>query len=465
MLHRRPKRNQKQVTGAPSRWLSSSTHRKPHAAHGTGIKIFPRVDIITPRGAFAQQVVPTPSSSAPTASIEPSVVSSPQKTSNITAPDRRTLQLQAWVEKTVPSLVQPFMDLLANSRNLQQIDRVGPFCSCGPHARRINVTALSSSPCTFNPSVDAHLPRTCSQVAIFLQVLCGPTFAIDLKMLSFMHELHVRSSPNVAAWSSALEEFLSTQGFAISSTDRLRRKVASCLRWYRFLNATKDMLVDQFIHSTSSLVADVADRASGESQANDNTGPSTARVDHVTCAEEDEEDESQWVDDDGPSDVRASRYLQDCCALCFGGDVCSEPQLLTDVIVALDANFQQKRRRPGAGSAAGASFAHPNTSFLSAEEVKLAKDHVEQCRPGSFNEQPLARVSKNAGKKAIDSIITLISLRDSLKEELAALDQHLVVAADSSDIPLDDLVAARESIATKLASLNASLTASQTVLT
>ncbi|KAH6894782.1 hypothetical protein BKA70DRAFT_1439256 [Coprinopsis sp. MPI-PUGE-AT-0042] len=392
MLPRRPKRNQQQVTGAPSPWLLSSTDRKPRLARGTGIKIFPRIDIITPRGAFAQQVVPTLSSSAPTASIEPSVVSSPQKTSNTTAPDRRTLQLQAWVEKTVPSLVQPFMDLLANSRNLQQIDRVGPFCSCGPHARRVNVTCIEF-------------------FSLHIQSVCGCALAENLLSGGYFPSspLHVRSSPNVAAWSSALEEFLSTQGFATSSTDRLRRKVASCLRWYRFLNATKDMLVDQFIHSTSSLEADVADKSSGESQANDNAGPSAARVDHVTCAEEDEEDESQWVDDDGPSDVRASRYLQDCCALCFGGDVCSEPQLLTDVIVALDANFQQKRRRPGRGVQREPPFAHPNTSFLSVEEVKLAKDHVEQCRPDrSTNSKPPSNEDdrKEPGMKIPNSVLS-----------------------------------------------------------
>ncbi|KAH6909713.1 hypothetical protein BKA70DRAFT_1425430 [Coprinopsis sp. MPI-PUGE-AT-0042] len=560
MLSRRPRRNKEQTAAAPSRWLSSSSRRKPRAPYGTGIKIFPRIDIITPRGAFAQQVDPAPTSSEPSASIEPSVVSSAHKTPKTAAPDRRMLQLQAWVEKTVPSLVQPFMDLLANSQNLQQINRAGPFCSCGPHVRKVDVTCIEFFSLHVQSVCGCALAENLVAGGYFPSSPVRPTFAIDLKMLSFMHELHVRSSPNITAWSSALEEFLSSQGFATSSTDCLRRKVASCLRWYRFLNATKDMLVDQFIHLASSPAVDVPVVSSGDGQVDENAGIDAPSDDDVASGEDNGEDESQWADDDGPSDVRASRYLQDCCALCFGGDVCSEPQLLTDVIVALDANFQQKRRRPGRGVQREPPFAHPNTCFLSAEEVKLAKDHVEECRPDrSTNSKPASNEDdrKEPGMKVPNSVLSgchdsftaadekrrkastthfadtglmalqcrhdtvlwmvnmttpgerqfyaialLLKLFSHLPEnahvgllydiacqleqscqkwellgdlvnrmtfavsrlpcgELADLDQRLVAGADSWDIPLDELVTARESLTTKLASLNASLAAKQ----
>ncbi|KAH6888337.1 hypothetical protein BKA70DRAFT_1442986 [Coprinopsis sp. MPI-PUGE-AT-0042] len=399
---RRPPRNRQKLPFVPTQWLAAPGRRTAKVSYGTGIKIFPRIDIITPLGAFAQQIDPPPSSSQPAGSIEPSVVSSHHMATQTTAPNRRTLQLQAWVEKTVPSLVQPFMDLLANSNSLRHIDRVGPFCECGPHARMVDVTCIEFCSLHIQSVCGCALAQNLLSAGYFPSSPVQPTFAVDLRMLSFMHELHVRSSPNITAWSSALEEFLSTQGFATSSTDRLRRKVAACLRWYRFLLATKDILVDKFVQLALSPVHDLDNQHSATSQADDADDGNEAGK-----GDEGEDEDEDWVDEDGPSDLRTSAYLQRCCALCFGGDVCHEPNLLTDVIVALDANFQQKRRRPGRGVQREPPFTHPNTCFLSNEEVKLAKDHVDACRPptkstSSANEED----KKEAGMKVPNSVLS-----------------------------------------------------------
>ncbi|KAH6886085.1 hypothetical protein BKA70DRAFT_1123273 [Coprinopsis sp. MPI-PUGE-AT-0042] len=81
----------------------------------------------------------------------------------------------------------------------------------------------------------------------------------------------------------------------------------------------------------------------------------------------------------------------------------------TDVIVALDANFQQKRRQPGRGVQREPPFTHPNTCFLSDEEVKLAKDHVEKCRPNvpSNNKSSTDKQDeKEPGMKVPNSVLS-----------------------------------------------------------
>ncbi|KAH6874818.1 hypothetical protein BKA70DRAFT_1449240 [Coprinopsis sp. MPI-PUGE-AT-0042] len=77
----------------------------------------------------------------------------------------------------------------------------------------------------------------------------------------------------------------------------------------------------------------------------------------------------------------------------------------------------------------------------------------------AYQTRPLARVSKNAGKKAVECITTLISFRDSLKRDLADIDTRLMTEADTSHTPLVDLVTARDSLALKFTSVEASIKA------
>jgi hypothetical protein len=52
-----------------------------------------------------------------------------------------------------------------------------------------------------------------------------------------------------------------------------------------------------------------------------------------------------------------------------------------DVIVCLDACFTQKRRTPPRGTGRGPAFNHPDTVFLSDDEVEAMKAVVEEIRP------------------------------------------------------------------------------------
>jgi CxC1 like cysteine cluster associated with KDZ transposases len=50
-----------------------------------------------------------------------------------------------------------------------------------------------------------------------------PSLAVDLKMLQFAKELHLRSPPNNTAWCEALETFLESRGY------KLQTRVCTCL--------------------------------------------------------------------------------------------------------------------------------------------------------------------------------------------------------------------------------------------
>src|SRR5262245_13442079 len=44
-----------------------------------------------------------------------------------------------------------------------------------------------------------------------------PSLAVDLKMLQFAKELHLRSPPNNTAWCEALESFLESRGYKLQT--------------------------------------------------------------------------------------------------------------------------------------------------------------------------------------------------------------------------------------------------------
>jgi hypothetical protein len=94
----------------------------------------------------------------------------------------------------------------------------------------------------------------------------------------------------------------------LGSNDSLRRKLAACLRWYRFMIATNDLLVDKLITFAN------MDQASGKSGN--------------TEGEEEEEGEEDWMDTSGPTEACASEYLRQACPACFGGESCTDPDLM-----------------------------------------------------------------------------------------------------------------------------------------
>ncbi|KAH6889568.1 hypothetical protein BKA70DRAFT_1120837 [Coprinopsis sp. MPI-PUGE-AT-0042] len=382
------KRRPKQTSSTPKGWRRVKS-KKSRSIYGTGIKIFPRVDVITPVGSFTQGREANSSTAASSDPVpdEPSV-----STSNINITpkesqekekvmDKRTRQITSWIEKTIPALVQPFLDLLHASNNLRSIDRSHVRCRCSRASPRVRVLCVEFGSMYMRNICSCSITSNLINVGFFPSTPIRPTVTFDIKMLSFMHELHVRCSPNISGWSSALETFLQGLGFSLASTDSLRRKIATSLRWYRFLLATKDLLIGHFIKLANAVDSSNV-TVESDSEVEDH-GPGV-HYDGASsgCGEE-------WQDEGADNPLPApDEYLQEACPLCFGGDSCFNPALVADVIVSLDANFTQKRRKPARGDGREPPFTHPNTAWLSEKEAGEAKAYVEQLRPPKAPKDP-----------------------------------------------------------------------------
>ncbi|KIJ91052.1 hypothetical protein K443DRAFT_126338 [Laccaria amethystina LaAM-08-1] len=94
-----------------------------------------------------------------------------------------------------------------------------------------------------------------------------------------------------------------------------------------------------------------------------------------------------------PNFERPSDYLRGRCPLFFGGKDWKKPDDLVDFIVCLDACFKQKSRK-AQGKEAPAPRKHPDTAFVSSEDVKAMEDVVNEIRP-----EPKSGLK---GKKSLD---------------------------------------------------------------
>jgi CxC1 like cysteine cluster associated with KDZ transposases len=229
--------------------------------------------------------------------------------------DKRSRQVASWIEKTIPALVQPFLDLVQSSNNLRSIDRNNVKCSCRRSLPRARILCVEFASMHMRSICSCSISSNLVKIGFFPSTPTRPTVAFDIKMLSFMHELHVRCSPNISAWSSALETFLQGLGFNLASTDSLRRKIATSLRWYRFLIATKEVLVTRLIKFANAVdpEAPAATRTRPDADETAQTSDKEPPTNDTAAGDE-------WLEQgvDDPL-TEPHEYLQEVCPLCFGG--------------------------------------------------------------------------------------------------------------------------------------------------
>ncbi|KAH6905427.1 hypothetical protein BKA70DRAFT_1373178 [Coprinopsis sp. MPI-PUGE-AT-0042] len=180
-------------------------------------------------------------------------------------------------------------------------------------------------------------------------------------MLDFAQELLFRSSLNVTAWCGAMEANLSSRGYILDGKDVIRRKFSMAMKWYIYMVAQADLVVDD-------LIADAMDDEK-ENVLDQEPTPKTTFVEHDPTVHANHT----------PNASLPSDYLQSRCLLCFP-PVRTTNNLRADVLVCLDANFTQKRRNPARGEARSVPLSHPMTVFLTTDEVARAKAHVEHLR-------------------------------------------------------------------------------------
>ncbi|KAH8113030.1 hypothetical protein DFH11DRAFT_1511011 [Phellopilus nigrolimitatus] len=302
---------------------------------------------------------------------------------------KRIRQCERWKE-VLPFLLDPFLDILRRSESLR--NPVPPpalsSCNCASERKTIHVV------CVYFQNRSTVSIEICSCHSAPLQLLerglfgcapCLPTLAVDLNLLDFCAELFLRTPPNQTVFCSTLEHCLKARGYAMESTDSLRKRFSKSLHWFCALRDAARHHVDNYIVSSSICRAeDNRERAEHVMNVNDrllneqsfverNNSPFEANLSRMESDEPHPESEST-----PESRHRPSPYLQNRCPLCFGGrSWVHDPDSTIDLAVCLDACFQQKRGQTDSGP----PYRHPNSVFLDEKAVKAMEEEVETLRP------------------------------------------------------------------------------------
>ncbi|KAL0571162.1 hypothetical protein V5O48_010801 [Marasmius crinis-equi] len=339
---------------------------------------------------------------------------------------KRNRQSHRWRTTVIPQLVYPYMELLRTTDNLYDDPDPGErHCTCGGKGERtLDVTVvrfhrlskLSLVVCECTPAAVQLIQR-----GLFPSAPTHPTLAVDIRVLEFVKGLFLRVAPNHRAWCETVTEFLGSQGYRMKGQDPLRRRFSNALQWFSSLKHATKGLVNQILEycreernsgsitdneqndiaSRSSLTSRPTSRLSDYPVPPDSSPPSSRPtspfrspsphspgpefVNDSSSSSGDEEERTRKrprVEVETPPLLdRPSEYLRSRCPLCFGGSYADEQEgfdLDFNAIVCIDACFTQKHNR---GMGQDPLKTHPESVFMSEEEVKAMEDTVESIRP------------------------------------------------------------------------------------
>ncbi|KAI6147562.1 hypothetical protein EDD17DRAFT_1781038 [Pisolithus thermaeus] len=278
------------------------------------------------------------------------------------------IQWQWWSQDIIPTLLNPYLQYLHVSESLQVV-----VDSTVDHQ---SLEDIEISYCACTPA-----PTCLMECGLFACSPVAPTLAVDLCVLEFMRTLFVRLTPNMTAWSEALESFLDAQGYQLQSKDNLWQHFSNAYHWYTVLTIYAEDHITGLIHSPQ--------------------------------ASEQQEARLQ------PSDYLCAHY-----PLCFGG---GGPQRAKtdhedlDCIVCLDACFTQKQTKNPQNSATHDPPNPTNTVFIPESEVKSMEMFIEkqQSLPSSHQNS----VHHLQGDSFEDEMMVPISVLDGCGDSFRAADE------------------------------------------
>ncbi|THU87648.1 hypothetical protein K435DRAFT_681343, partial [Dendrothele bispora CBS 962.96] len=301
---------------------------------------------------------------------------------------KKERQWKRWLKEVIPSLVEPYMEMLRETQDLRldaQRHLVEP-CSCnGAYYREISQstkfgTAIEKLKIWFCGICSPTTPQLVRS-GLFPCAPLAPTLAVDIRMLDFVNRLFLRVSPNITAWCGALEDFLRQQGHWLQGQDPLRRRFGNCVLWFTSLQ-------DAVCTHTKTVLEDVrSERLRPTVPEPESDGHATDNyqgVDPVPVADPARKRKLSNL----PKPSRASAYLRSRCALCFGST--SSPELADvaeagpRIIVMLDACFTHKHRDQRGRDP---PRLHPDTMFVPEEEVKEWETKVKNARPSKVQSE------------------------------------------------------------------------------
>ncbi|KAL0568779.1 hypothetical protein V5O48_013194, partial [Marasmius crinis-equi] len=289
---------------------------------------------------------------------------------------RRMAQAQRWEGEIIPELIPIYMKLLRETANL----RLKPSwtqtpCTClggGGRSRTLEVTIVRFNvlektyieACPCNSAAKQLLQR-----GVFPCAPLHPTLAVDIHVLEHVGRLFLRVAPNHTAWCDTVTDFLHSMGYNMSGKDPLRRRFTNCFNWFLRLKEITKSRVDDFIEEV---------RESAKSEAEEGGGAEEAMSENDDSGAENTGGTSKKERLEAGKRSRPSEYLRSRCPLCFGGDYSGGLDGLDfNAIVCIDACFTQKHNK----GARDPPKQHPETSFLSEQELKEMEEYVESIRP------------------------------------------------------------------------------------
>ncbi|EIN08542.1 hypothetical protein PUNSTDRAFT_33929, partial [Punctularia strigosozonata HHB-11173 SS5] len=345
---------------------------------------------------------------------------------------KKANQWQRWQSVTIPELVEPYMEYVRATDHMTTNRPLLPTCQCGDHHKTLNVLVvfidrleqMDIPVCTPTSAARALLAR-----GLFPCAPQAPSVAFDLNMLELVATLFVNTAPNVTAWATTLESFLSVRNYKLTTRNSLRRRFGNALNWYNYLidhvrtctssavELSRHILLQQqeeeALNGCQSKSLSLRPRITEEPHHN---GPrSQSDLPGGRCYDK-EEREGQLADRNIPRGNRPSAYLRSRCVLCFGGTGRETEELGVDSIICLDACFTQKRRASGRRDP---ERHHPASVFLREDEITAMERIVEEKRQGRTARKGSRKhgASQSAPKRGEQPDATLTSGNDGAEDK------------------------------------------------
>ncbi|KAK7454576.1 hypothetical protein VKT23_011328 [Stygiomarasmius scandens] len=324
---------------------------------------------------------------------------------------KRDRQWKRWLKEVIPSLVEPYMEMVEKTKNLRlhATLQLEDQCSC-INGRYLNVTVIRF---TGIERVEVWYCGTCCPTApqlirsgLFPCAPFVPSLAVKIHMLDFLARLFLRISPNVTTWCGALSDYLRQQGYWLNGQDPLRRRFGNCLLWFNSLQDAirirlrsdlerirTDLLelpIDAHFRGAHGLPAAGVRGVTMSSETSTITDSTQQKRKH--CKKSPRVGTVNAHDHQNPdnrSPARASTYLRSRCPLCFGGttpaNAAEQEQAGPHVLVTLDACFTHKHNKQ---SYRDPPHLHPDTMYLPEDDIKKWEALVNEARPSKPSKRP-----------------------------------------------------------------------------
>ncbi|KAK6974115.1 hypothetical protein R3P38DRAFT_3335893 [Favolaschia claudopus] len=342
---------------------------------------------------------------------------------------KRQTQTNRWLHTVLPRLVPIFMDLMATTRDLRNVDRVvveEPSCACSHDellgrgkTKHIAVT-LYWMPLTKKAALEDITIRICPCSPAASQLVqrgffpCSPlepSVAIGLHVLEFARKLFLNLPPNNTAISTTLEEVLDDMGYKLSNRNALRRRFGNALEWYSAMRDLTTAKIDAAISSARHSLAPEAPetpravntplphsspaptplssptkRRRADTPPPDSSPPSSPpaspskrrRQRPPSPSSSPPPSRAEYPFNLPEERTRPSEYLRAICPACFGGKW-ENAAMVLKALVNGDACFTHSRNK-GNGTIDPARH-HPSTIFVSTDVTDTMDAYVESIRP------------------------------------------------------------------------------------